>query len=76
MTILLRKEVHIYGKSAAMLGLLFQDNGGLDTAKDFFKSYFEHYQFKEVNTEEFIRFVKYYLEIKDEAVFADWISKD
>lgn len=68
------RSSYIYGKSYMKLGQLFQENGGMDRAKHFLKSYFELYQFKEVNTEEFIRYLKYYLEIKDNAVFESWIN--
>jgi len=67
---------YIYGKSYIMLGKLFQTNGGKEKAEEFLKNYFETYQFKEVNTEEFIRYLKFYLKIEDDSVFDGWINMD
>ncbi|MCM3763090.1 hypothetical protein M3212_20395 [Alkalihalobacillus oceani] len=67
---------YIYGKSTAMLDQLFQANGGLDKAEGFLKNFFKYYRYKEVNTEEFIRYLKYYLEIEDDSAFEGWINMD
>lgn len=64
---------YIYGKSSSMLWEIFQKNGGEIKAEDFLKNYYEHYQYKEVNTQEFVRFLKYYLNLKDDDYFKDWI---
>lgn len=64
---------YIYGKSALMLWKVFRENGGELKAEDFLKNYYDHYQYKEVNTQEFVRFLKYYLNLKDDVYFKDWI---
>ncbi|MFJ7686027.1 M1 family aminopeptidase [Peribacillus butanolivorans] len=64
---------YIYGKSSEMLWGVFQENGGELKAEDFLKNYYDHYQYKEVNTQEFVRFLKYYLNLKDDDYFKDWI---
>ena len=64
---------YIYGKSSTMLWKVFQENGGELKAEDFLKNYYDHYQYKEVDTQEFVRFLKYYLNLKDDGYFKDWI---
>ncbi|MGE7767329.1 M1 family metallopeptidase [Peribacillus sp. NPDC096540] len=64
---------YIYGKSSKMLWEVFRENGGELKAEDFLKNYYDHYQYKEVDTQEFIRFLKYYLNLKDDVYFKDWI---
>ncbi|MFF2288528.1 M1 family metallopeptidase [Peribacillus butanolivorans] len=64
---------YIYGKSALMLWKIFQENGGELKAEDFLKNYYDHYQYKEIDTQEFVRFLKYYLNLKDDVYFKDWI---
>ncbi|MEC0343688.1 M1 family metallopeptidase [Peribacillus frigoritolerans] len=66
---------YIYGKSATMLWKVFQENGGELKAEDFLKNYYDHYQYKEVDTQEFVRFSKYYLNLKDDD-YKDWILLD
>ncbi|MDM5222923.1 M1 family metallopeptidase [Peribacillus sp. NJ11] len=67
---------YIYGKSSTMLWKVFQENGGELKAEDFLKNYYDHYQYKEVDTQEFVRFSKYYLNLKDDVYFKDWILLD
>ncbi|MFD6439857.1 M1 family metallopeptidase [Peribacillus sp. NPDC060186] len=64
---------YIYGKSSEMLWKVFQENGGELKAEDFLENYYDHYQYKEVNTQEFVRFLKYYLNLKGDDYFKDWI---
>lgn len=64
---------YIYGKSSTMLWKVFQENGGELKAEDFLKNYYDHYQYKEVDTQEFVRFLKYFLNLKDDGYFKDWI---
>ncbi|MDF9762258.1 hypothetical protein OKW24_004031 [Peribacillus simplex] len=64
---------YIYGKSSTMLWKIFQENGGELKAEDFLKNYYDHYQYIEVDTQEFVRFLKYYLNLKDDDYFKDWI---
>ncbi|MBD3107878.1 hypothetical protein IEO70_05820 [Bacillus sp. AGMB 02131] len=35
--------------------------------------YYEYYQYKEVDSEGFVRFAKYHFDLEDNAVFEDWI---
>ncbi|MED3501943.1 M1 family metallopeptidase [Brevibacillus agri] len=67
---------YIYGKSTAMLWKVFEQNGGKTTVEDFLKTYFNTYQYKEVDTKEFIRFLKYYLNITDNSLFSGWLVLD
>lgn len=67
-------SAYAYRKPVAMLGKLFEENGGKEAAENFLKSYYEHYQYKEVNTEEFVRFMKYHLDIEDDGLFEEWIE--
>ncbi|MDM5212561.1 M1 family metallopeptidase [Peribacillus sp. NJ4] len=67
---------YIYGKSSTMLWKVFQENGGELKAEDFLENYYDHYQYKEVDTQEFVRFSKYYLNLKDDVYFKDWILLD
>ncbi|RDY69132.1 M1 family peptidase [Halobacillus trueperi] len=69
-----KQSSYIYGKSVVMLGGLFEDNGGKIKAENFLRNYYKLYKYKEVNSEEFIRFLKEYLDMKDEAVLNDWIQ--
>ncbi|CAM5223556.1 hypothetical protein UACE39S_02411 [Ureibacillus acetophenoni] len=47
---------------------------GLKEAERFLKTYYDEYQFKEVNSQEFIKFTKYYFNIKDDSVFEEWLQ--
>ncbi|MFE7064164.1 M1 family metallopeptidase [Sutcliffiella sp. NPDC057660] len=67
------QSFYFYDKSVVMLGKLFQEDGGKKRAEDFLSHYFENYKYKEVNTKEFIRFIKYYLKLEDDTVFEGWI---
>lgn len=64
---------YIYGKSSTMLWKVFQENGGKIKAEGFLKKYYNHYQYTEVNTQEFVRFLKYDLNLKDDVYFEDWV---
>ncbi|WP_148359574.1 M1 family metallopeptidase [Peribacillus simplex] len=64
---------YIYGKSSTMLWKVFQENGGELKAEDFLENYYDQYQYKEVDTQEFVRFLKYYLNLKDDVYLKDWI---
>ena len=65
---------YIYGKSNAMLVKLFQVNGGKANSEKFLKTYFDYYQYKEVDSNEFARFLKHYLELEDDSIFKDWLQ--
>ncbi|MFJ8461677.1 M1 family metallopeptidase [Lysinibacillus xylanilyticus] len=65
---------YIYGQSYTNLAKIFNQHGGKQTAKDFLSSYFTHYKYKEVDTDEFVRFMKFYLEIEDDSLFEGWLE--
>jgi hypothetical protein len=65
---------YVYGKSTTSLGLLMQKYGGKETAKDFLKKYFNYYKFKHINTEEFVRFTKFYFELDNNDEFTSWLD--
>ena len=64
---------YIYGKSNIMLWKLFEKRGGKKEAEKFLKSYYKEYKYKEIDTEEFIRFTKHYFNLKDNQFFKGWL---
>lgn len=48
--------------------------GRFKEAEKFLKSYYHFYRYKEVDTREFARFVKYYFDLKDDTLFEDWLE--
>ncbi|MGG1220725.1 M1 family metallopeptidase [Priestia endophytica] len=65
---------YIYGKSNTMLWKLFEERGGKKEAEKFLKSYYKMYNYKEVNTQEFVRFAQYYFNLKDQEAFKEWLK--
>lgn len=65
---------HIYGKSSTMLWSLFENRGGIEEAEKFLKTYYDYYQYKEIDTEEFVRFAKYYFNLEDNTEFESWLE--
>ena len=65
---------HIYGKSSTMLWSLFENRGGIEEAEKFLKTYYDFYQYKEVDTEEFVRFAKKYFDLEDKSEFESWLD--
>lgn len=64
----------IYSLSSTMLMNLFEDRGGIAEAENFLAAYYDTYQYKEVDTEEFVRFAKYYFEMDDNSEFEEWLE--
>ena len=64
---------YIYGKSSTMLWNLFKEKDGIGEAEEFLKSYYDYYKYKEVDSEEFVRFAKYYFDLEDDSVFEEWL---
>ncbi|MGE8081480.1 M1 family metallopeptidase [Peribacillus loiseleuriae] len=67
---------YIYGKSNVMLWKIFEKRGEKKEAEKFLKNYYHFYNFKEVNTKEFVRFTKYYFNLNDDSEFKDWLELD
>ncbi|MBU5253110.1 M1 family peptidase, partial [Lysinibacillus capsici] len=65
---------YVYGKSARKLWELFKDNGEVKEAEKFLKIYYHFYKYKEIDTKEFVRFVKYYFDLKDDTLFEGWLE--
>ena len=65
---------YIYGKSSRMMLQLFHENGGKEQAEEFLGAYYDAYKYKEVDTEEFVRFITHYLDLKNDDYFKDWLS--
>lgn len=40
------------------------ENGGKEQAEEFLGAYYDAYQYKEVDTEEFVRFITHYLNVR------------
>ncbi|WP_192797366.1 M1 family metallopeptidase [Psychrobacillus glaciei] len=68
-----KQSSYIYGKSSVMLWSLFEGRGGLKEAEKFLRIYYQYYQFKEVDSKEFIRFTEHYFRLNDDSVFAEWL---
>lgn len=65
---------YVYGQSYTRLAQIFNQHGGIETAENFLKEYFNLYKYKEVDSDEFVRFMKYYLALKDNSLFEDWLE--
>lgn len=69
-----KNNSHIYSKANTMLWLLFKDRGGIEEAEKFIKTYYDFYNYKEVDTEEFMRFARYYFNLEDDSELATWLE--
>lgn len=65
---------YIYGKASTELGMFLEKYGGEEAAKDFLKAYFNKYQYKEVNSIEFVRFANHYFKLADNKEFEEWLN--
>lgn len=65
---------YIYGKAPTMLWELFNKNEGLKEIEQFLKSYYQFYKYKEIDSTEFMRFAKYYFDLKDDSIFEGWLE--
>lgn len=64
---------YIFGQSTYHLWNIFKQHGGIDRAEQFLQEYYSHYKFKEVDTQEFVRFMKDYLTLDNDSLFEDWL---
>lgn len=69
-----KNSSHIYDKSSTILWSLFENRDGLKEAEKFLKTYYNFYHYQEIDTEEFIRFVKYYFNLEDATEFESWLD--
>lgn len=69
-----RYNTYVYGKASAMLESTLIDIKGEDGPIKFLSTYYSLYSYKEVNTKEILRFMKYYLKLKDNSAFDKWVS--
>jgi hypothetical protein len=65
---------YIYSKSSTKLGILFEKYGGEDTAKEFIEEYVKTYQYKEIDSEEFVRFTKHHFNLESNKEFEEWLD--
>lgn len=65
---------YIYGQALTNLAKIFNQHGGKQTAENFLRRYFTLYKYKEVDTDEFVRFMKFYLELEDDSLFEGWLE--
>jgi aminopeptidase N len=70
----MKMSSYIYGKSSTELGMILKKFGGKEAAQDFLKEYIETYQFKEIDTIEFVRFTKHYFNLENNKEFEDWLD--
>ncbi|MEI5907954.1 M1 family metallopeptidase [Bacillus spongiae] len=69
-----KEGYYFYRKPTVFLWGLFEERGGLKGAENFLSTYYDFYQYKEINSEEFIRFMKQYFDLSDDSVFEDWLK--
>ncbi|WP_150284172.1 M1 family metallopeptidase [Rummeliibacillus sp. TYF-LIM-RU47] len=65
---------YIYAKAPTYLWKVFSENGGQKRAEDFLKSYYNLYKYKDIDTAEFVRFIKYYLDLKNDASLKEFLE--
>ncbi|MBU8791783.1 M1 family metallopeptidase [Oceanobacillus caeni] len=64
---------YIYGKSTTYLWDILTKNDGRVGAEEFLKNYYNVYKYKDVDTQEFVRYIKYYLNMKDDNIFKEFL---
>lgn len=65
-----------YYRPKLMLWNIFYENGGKERLEEFLKAYYNTYQYKELNSQEFTRFLSNFLGLKNDDYFKDWILLD
>ncbi|MDF2653479.1 MAG: hypothetical protein K0Q73_9284, partial [Paenibacillus sp.] len=63
----------LYAQPVMKYKTLIESLGGQDQGMKFLQSYWTNYQFKQVDTKEFVRFTKAYFAMRDDAFFKDWL---
>ena len=62
-----------YNKPLHYLWSIFEEYGGREKFDEFLKVYYQTYQYKELNTEEFTRFLSHFLDLENNNLFKGWI---
>lgn len=70
----MEKGTYHYHKPTVNLWNTFKEHGGKQKLEEFLKVYYKTYQYRELNTQEFIKFLTHYLDIDDDAYFEEWIT--
>jgi hypothetical protein len=66
---------YFYGKASTQLGMFLKKNAVKEEkALDFLKSYISTYKYKEVNTNEFVRFTEHYFNLDSNEEFEGWLK--
>jgi hypothetical protein len=65
----------LYAQPVMKFKDLFDSLGGDDKGIAFLHAYFTNYQYKQVSTEEFVRFTKAYFGKNDDTFFQDWLKR-
>nr|WP_239534498.1 M1 family aminopeptidase [Priestia taiwanensis] len=65
---------YIYGQVPMKINEIFDGYSGRETAEAFLKEYVRLYQYKEIDTDEFVRFIKHYLQLEDDSLFEGWLK--
>jgi len=69
----MEKGTYHYYKPTVNLWSIFNEHGGINELEEFLKDYFKTYQYTELNTDEFIKFVSHYLDLENDDYFESWI---
>jgi hypothetical protein len=64
----------LYAQPVLKYKTLIDNLIGREQGIKFLQSYWLNYQYKQVNTKEFVRFTKAYFAMKDDTFFKDWLS--
>ncbi|WP_090789072.1 M1 family aminopeptidase [Paenibacillus sp. GP183] len=65
----------LYAQPVMKFKDLFDSLGGGEVGITFLHAYFTNYQYKQVSTDEFVRFTKAYFGLNDDTFFQDWLKK-
>jgi len=64
---------YLYGQPAMRMWDLIKQHGGVETGWDFMQTYYQHYAYKQVSTEEFVRFSQTYFGLESPGYFKTWL---
>ncbi|RUT45548.1 M1 family peptidase [Paenibacillus anaericanus] len=68
------RSYYIYYQSAYRLWEIFKQHGGVEQAELFLQDYYSLYKFKEVDTKEFVSFLKFELDLQDDSLLKNWLT--